>query len=295
MSQASDTIRRWREDPIAFVRECLKAEPDGWQADMLAAFPTHRRIGARASKGPGKTAVLSWMIWNFLVTRLHPKIACTSISGDNLSDGLWTELAKWQHNSPLLLSQFTWSKTRIVCKHHEETWWCSARNWSKGADSTQQADTLAGLHADNLMFVIDEVGSIPESVMVAAEAGLATGKDTKIVMAGNPTMTSGPLWRACTTDREQWHMTEITSDPDDPKRSSRVDVKWAKEQIERFGKENPWVLVNVFGRFRRRRSTPCSAPMTAPDRSSASARPAPTPTPPRSWASTWPASATTAR
>jgi len=44
-------------------------------------------------------------------------------------------------------------------------------------------------------------------------------------------------------------VTEITSDPDSPLRSPRVSVTWAKEQIEKYGRENPWVLVNVFGKF----------------------------------------------
>jgi hypothetical protein len=46
-----------------------------------------------------------------------------------------------------------------------------------------------------------------------------------------------------------WHLTEVTADPDDPKRTPRVSVAWAREQIEKWGRDNPWVLVNVFGRF----------------------------------------------
>ncbi len=44
-------------------------------------------------------------------------------------------------------------------------------------------------------------------------------------------------------------MTEITGDPDDPKRSPRVSIQWAREQIAKYGRENPWVMVNVFGKF----------------------------------------------
>jgi phage terminase large subunit len=28
----------------------------------------------KACKGPGKTAVLAWTMWNYLVTRPHPKV-----------------------------------------------------------------------------------------------------------------------------------------------------------------------------------------------------------------------------
>jgi phage terminase large subunit len=59
----------------------------------------------------------------------------------------------------------------------------------------------------------------------------------------------GPLYRAATTERRLWHVTEITSDPDNPKRTPRVSVQWAREQIEKYGPDNPWILINVFGRF----------------------------------------------
>lgn len=242
-------MRRWREDPIAFVRENFGVEPDPFQLEVLAAFPHKQRIAMKACKGPGKTAVESWLVWNFLATRPHPKIAITSITGDNLSDNMWPELAKWQNRSPFLKKAFEWTKTRIFSKDHPETWWASARTWSRNSDPGQQADTLAGLHADYLMFVLDESGGIPDSVMAAAEGGLSTGIETKIIQGGNPTHLEGPLYRACTTERHLWHVVTITGDPDDPLRSPRISIQWAREQIEKYGKDNPWVLVNVFGQF----------------------------------------------
>lgn len=234
---------------MAFVRECFGAEPDAWQLDVLRAFPKNQRVAMKACKGPGKSCVMAWLAWNFLLTRPHPKVAACSISGDNLSDGLWTEMAKWQNASPLLKQTFTWQKTRIFANDHPETWWMSARQWAKSADKGRQADTLAGLHADYIMFVLDEVGGIPDSVAATAEAALATGKETKLLMAGNPTHTEGPLYRACNQEAHLWHVTEISADPDDPKRTPRVSVQWARQQIEKYGRDNPWVLVNVFGRF----------------------------------------------
>lgn len=250
---AFGNVRRWRQNPVAFVREQFCVEPDAWQADVLDAFVKQQRIAMKACKGPGKTAVLAWLGWNFLATRRHPKVAATSITADNLADGLWTEMAKWQSRSPFLKQSFEWQKTRIVAKQHSETWWMSARTWPRSADANTQADTLAGLHADNLLFLVDEAGGIPDAVLAAAEAGLANagieGREAHLVIAGNPTHLEGPLYRACTIERHLWHVTEITSDPDDPKRSPRVSVEWARQQIQKYGRDNPWVLVNVFGRF----------------------------------------------
>lgn len=249
MTPDQEIIRSWRDNPVKFVRECFGVEPDEWQKEVLMAFATKNRIAMKACKGPGKTTVLAWCSWNFLVTRPHPNIAATSISRDNLSDGLWKEMAKWQLKSKFLQQEFIWTKTRIVARARPATWWMSARTWSKSADNTQQADTLSGLHADYMLFVLDEVGGFPDSVMATAEAGLASGIETKIIMAGNPTHLDGPLYRACTNERHLWHLVEITSDPDDPKRTPRVSIEWARQQIEKYGRNNPWVLVNVFGKF----------------------------------------------
>lgn len=216
----------------------------------------HQRIAMQACKGPGKTALLAILIWHFLATRLHPKVAATSITADNLSDGLWTELAKWQQRSEFLKAAFTWTKTRIEARDHPETWWASARTWSRAADAEQQGNTLAGLHADHILFVIDEAGGIPIAILNAAEAALASGIECRILMAGNPIDIDGALGRACLRDRHLWKVVEITGDPDNPKRSPRISVDWARQQIASYGADNPWVLANVFGKF------PPSSPLT---------------------------------
>ena len=248
-------ILKWRRDPVLFAQDVFKIELDEWQKDGLMSICNNKRTAFKASKGVGKTALLAIACWWFITTRYDAKIVATSISGDNLRDGLWSELAKWQAKSEMLTQYFTWTNTRVTHNEKPETWFMSARQWSKSASSDQQANTLAGLHADNIMFVLDESGGIPSSVMAAAEAALANdhsnefGKSAKIVQAGNPTHLSGPLYEASTRDRKMWSVIEISSDPDSPKRSSRVSVEWSRQQIEKYGRDNPWVLVNVFGEF----------------------------------------------
>lgn len=242
-------LAEWRRKPKKFVRDIFKVKPDDWQDEVLEVFPSKNRIAMKACKGPGKTAVLAWLIWNFLLTRYQSKVAVTSMDADNLADNLWPELAKWRSKSPLLTHLFEWTKTRIFMKEHPEIWFASAQTWAKTADPQSQGQALAGFHADYVLFVLDESGDIPEAVMASAEAGLSTGTEMKIVQAGNPTHLEGPLYRACVEERHLWHVVEITGDPDDPRRSPRISEQWAREQIEKYGRDNPWVLVNVFGQF----------------------------------------------
>src|SRR5947208_314137 len=223
-----DLLRAWKLDPRRFVREVFGVVPDGWQDEVLAAFPRNQRLAMKACKGPGKTAVLAWLAWNFLATRPGAKMAATSITGENLADNLWAEMAKWQARDRFLRSGFEWTKSRIFAREAPETWFMSARSFARTADRSMQGDTLAGLHADCVMFILDEAGGIPDAVMASAEAALSSCKEGHIVQAGNPTHLEGPLWRACTSERRLWYVAEITGDPDDPRRSTRVRPEWAR-------------------------------------------------------------------
>src|SRR5260370_23287800 len=96
MSEFDPDFHRWKKNPRSFVRQVLRATPDPWQDEVLAAFPDHKRLAMKACKGPGKTAVEAWLAWNFLATRSEPKIAATSITAHNLPDNLWAGMAKGQ-------------------------------------------------------------------------------------------------------------------------------------------------------------------------------------------------------
>jgi phage terminase large subunit len=241
--------KKWLKDPVQFVVDNFCVEPESWQRDFLYAYIENQRVSMQASKGVGKTCALSWAAWHFMATRPYPKMAATSISGDNLRDGFWFEMGKWQGKSPYLSEAFKITAEKIFLKEAPTQWSLSARQWSKTSDMTQQAHTLSGLHDDYLMFIIDEAGGIPDAVMATAEAGLAGGIETKIIIAGNPTHLEGPLYRAATKERHLWKVFTVNGDPDNPLRSKRVPEKWAREQIEKYGKDNDWVQVNVFGNF----------------------------------------------
>jgi hypothetical protein len=250
----NDTLLRWRKDARVMVREAFGATPDKWQARALelVSNPATQRLAFKACKGPGKTTVLAWIILWFLVCFEESKIGCTSITEANIDTNLWPELYKWLSRSAFIKANFNWTKSAITHRKNPN-WFAVKRTWPKSGDSQQQADALAGIHADNVMFVVDESGGVPQAVMVTAEAVLANelqpGCRAIVVQAGNPTHTSGPLHRACTTDRALWEVITITGDPDDPDRSERISLQWAKDQIASYGRDNPWVMVNVLGMF----------------------------------------------
>jgi len=260
-------IRGWREDRgiLRFVDEQFKASPDAWQEAALLAFasplPEHRRISLQACAGPGKTAVLAWCGCWFLGVQgerdNHPNGACVSISRDNLKDNLWKEFAKWLAISPYMRSQFTWTANRIFSNDHPDTWFLSARAWPKSANADEQGKTLSGLHSKYVLAEIDESGAVPTTVLRAAEQALAqaAGGFGKLLQSGNPISLEGMLHAAANELRHQWHVIRITGDPDDPQawvhapRVGPEPLAWAKQQIDTYGRENPWVKSYILGQF----------------------------------------------
>lgn len=256
--QASQKLRAWREYPAQFVHENFGVEPDAWQIDALNAlgggYNPRRRLGMKACTGPGKSAVLSWAGWHrlacFAAKGEHPKGAALSITRDNLKDNLWSELSKWQKRSAFLTQEFTWTKEQIYANDHPETWFLSARSFAKDADAESIGRALSGLHSQFPFILLDEIGDMPTAVGKAAEQ-IFTGSptDAAIIAAGNPTSTNGLLYQVCTQLRGQWTVITITADPDDPKRTPRVDIELAREQIRINGRDNPWVMATILGLF----------------------------------------------
>ena len=251
-AQARRVLQRWRDDPVQMVADNWpRVELDHFQVQLLRAFPTQPRIAMKSAKGPGKTMGLAMCGLNFIATRDgEVKIGATSITGDNLDMNLWPEFHKWIAASEFFRTLLTWSRTAIRDRRRPEQRFIERRTWPKRGNYQEQADALAGLHGEHVMWLIDEVGGIPMAVVVTAEAIFATqGQDAKMVIAGNPTDPSGPLYRATVTDREHWFVIIITGDPDNPKRSRRIDEAYARREIRKWGRDNPWVKVNVLGEF----------------------------------------------
>lgn len=251
-------LKLWRENPIRFVKDNFKTEPDKWQIKALNAFAFGEghntfRVSLQACAGPGKSAVLAWVGWYFLSTQghkgNHPKGAAVSVTWDNLKDNLWAELSKWQQLSPFLSDTFTWTKERIFAKDHPETWFLSARSWSKSSNADEQGRVLSGIHSDYVLFLIDESGEIPVSVLKAAEQALSNCKFGRIIQAGNPTSQEGMLYAAQKELAHLWHVIRITGDPEDEDRSPRIGLDWAVEQIKTYGRNDPWVMAYILGRF----------------------------------------------
>jgi len=175
--QPHQVMKLWRHKPLIFFRDVLDFTPLAWQEECTHLYMENDRLAMVASKGVGKTRYLASVTWHFFITQNLPKIAVLSITKDHLMANLWAELLKARAESKLLVASSNEGFSKITLKGHEGYSFIDARSFPKSADEKQQASALAGLHADNVMFAIDEAGSIPDGVIQTADAALSTGSE----------------------------------------------------------------------------------------------------------------------
>jgi phage terminase large subunit len=227
-----------KDSPLTFVTDVLGAKPEPWQAEALEAVGRHDRVSIRSGHGIGKTTFESWLILWFLLTRQNCKIPVAANSQDQLRDTIWPEIAKWHRRLPdALKAMIDVQAERVVVVQDPEGAFAVRRTASK-----DNPEALQGFHAEHLLFLIDEASGIPDIVFEVGMGALST-HGAKVVMAGNPTRTSGFFYDTHHSLRDRWQTMHV----------SCLDVPRAQGHIEdikaKYGdNSNAW-RVRVLGEF----------------------------------------------
>jgi len=235
-------LEGWKRSPLLFVTECLQATPSNQQADALVKFRDTRRMSIRSGHGTGKDTFASWIILWFSSTRTFPKVACTAPTARQLDDVLWSELSKWIRQS-LLKDEFVIQKAKIFHKDHPKEWWIRAISPNVRGSKEEQAETLAGLHGDHFLTVVDEASGVPDPVYIPLE-GIMTQEDNRILLIGNPTKSTGyfhesqyhPVMRNKWT-RLHW----------DCRNSDRVAKSYIDYMAQKYGEDSNVFRIRVIG------------------------------------------------
>jgi len=148
-------LQEWKNSPLLFVTECIGAVPSDQQADALVKIKDAKRLSIRSGHGTGKDAFAAWVALWFEATRTFPKVICTAPTARQLSDILWSEISKWLRHS-LLSEEFVIQQAKIFHKDHPKEWWIRGISPNIKASKEEQAETLAGIHGDHVLVIVDE-------------------------------------------------------------------------------------------------------------------------------------------
>jgi phage terminase large subunit len=235
-------LYEWYKSPLLFVTECIDATPSEQQAEALRAFSSSKRMSIRSGHGTGKDAFASWMILWFMSTRPYAKVACTAPTARQLGDILWSELAKWLRRSKLE-SEFVIQKDKFYHKSSPKEWWTRAISPSVRATKEDQAETLAGLHGDHLLIIVDEASGVNDPVFIPLE-GAMTQEDNHVLLIGNPTKNTGYFHET------QFHpqiSRKWTKFHWDSRKSTNVSKEMVQYFTEKYGEDSNVFRIRVAG------------------------------------------------
>ena len=235
-----DFVSTYRDDPVAFVREILGAEPFDYQQALLVDIANgERKISVRSGHGTGKSTTFSWaMLW-FAMTRFPFKVVVTAPTSGQLFDALFAELKRWINELPEALRPILDVKNdRVSLLAAPSEGFISART-----SRAETPEALAGVHSANVMLVVDEASGVPEQVFEAA-AGSMSGHSAVTLLASNPTRSSGTFFETQTRLSGSWkchHWSCI--------KSPLVSRDFIDEMKLRYGEESNAYRIRVLGEF----------------------------------------------
>ena len=163
-------VKRFRNDPVAFVEQVLKQTPDAWQKEFLDAIASgERKISVRSGHGTGKSTASSWAMLHFLLTRYPVKVVVTAPTSAQLFDALFAELKRWINECPVAIKELLEVKSdRVSLKAAPSEGFISVR-----VSRPEQPEALQGIHSSNVLLVADEASGIPEQVFEAAAGSMS--------------------------------------------------------------------------------------------------------------------------
>lgn len=235
-------MRTLQADPVAFVRVILGAVPSPQQEQLLRAAAQHgAHVSVTSGHGTGKSTCLAWLILWHVSCFHNSKVGVTAPTAPQLQSVLWAEVFKWHKQMhPYFRSQVTVTADTVCVTGAERTQFAVARTARK-----ESPEALQGLHADHMLFVVDEASGVPDAIYEAAEGSLSTA-GARVVLASNPTRNSGYFHRTHHKDRAHWTCLRFSC-LDSP----HVDPAYPQQMADKYGLDSDLYRVRVEGKFPR--------------------------------------------
>lgn len=244
---------RYRNDPVGFVKEVLRATPSEYQERILNEIVKQRKVAVRGPHGLGKTCLASWVVLWLAVTRdavgVDWKGITTASAWRQLTDYLWPEIHKWS-------GKVDWEKIGREPFDAVELLKLGLRlkNGSATAAACTDPQKIEGAHADCLLYLYDEAKAIPAQTFDASEgafsgAGEDTGREAFALAISTPGAPAGRFFdiHARVEGLESWFPIHITLE--DAVAAGRVSAEWAEEKRRLWGEDSSIFRNRVLGEF----------------------------------------------
>lgn len=239
-NQMIELIERYKHDRLNFVSQVLGAKPEKWQAKALRALDNgEEKISIRSGHGVGKTAFLAWCMLHYLLHYYPCKIILTAPSSSQLDDAALPEMRTWAARLPKIYGdQIDAKSDKIYLKAAPFEAFVSART-----ARVENPEALQGIHADNVLIVVDEASGVPEPIYESAQGSLST-KGSIVLLTSNPTKRSGFFYDTQTKWSDDWFTMKVSCFD-----SGQVDPSFIDGMKRRYKENSSVYAVRVLGEF----------------------------------------------
>lgn len=222
-------LEKWQDE---FLRpENFFSTPDGQPTDD----PRHT---VRAGHGVGKGTLLAILALWFPLTHYDSKAVLTANSQDQLRDNNWPEIKKWAARMPeALRNRVQIDEERLYVKAAPEMMFVVRRTASKS-----NPEALQGIHAEFVLYLVDEASGIANIVFEVASGSLST-KGAMAILFSNPTRSSGFFFDTHHKLRHRWKTWRVNCE-DVPRARGHI-----QDVIDAYGKDSNKYRVRVLGEF----------------------------------------------
>lgn len=196
-SEQKEYARGVIQDPVLFASHVLGVDLWAREVEIVQTIKSHRRTAIKACHGVGKTFTLAVSALWWLARYPEGIVLTTSSTLRQVRTQLWFEIHRLVDHAKV---PFPKLKTTEL-KFRDDN------NFALGF-STDQAENFQGFHGKQVLIIADEAPGIEPGIFDAI-AGTMAGGRVHTVMAGNPTIPSGPFFDAFNRERGLWKCLSI--------------------------------------------------------------------------------------
>ncbi len=115
--------------------------------------------------------------------------------------------------------------------------------WFAAAVASSKPENIAGSHADNLLFVVDEASGVDDKIIETIN-GTLSGKNNKLLLLGNPTKAEGSFYESHTSARALYSCFTVNAEE-----SPRTNKENIEAMAQKYGRDSNVYRVRVLGEF----------------------------------------------
>jgi len=241
--------RKWQREELNQISAHIE---DNRRRIARGDDPEIYRSATASGRGPGKSALTSWLTEWMQDIHLGSTSIITANTEMQLKSRTWAELGKWQtlsinghwfERGALHRKPVGWFEELLTKQLKIDTgyYYAQAQLWSE-----ENPDAFAGVHNHNgIMLLFDEASGIPTPIWTVSE-----GFFTEPVMHrywfvfSNPRRNTGTFFECFHKNRRYWKTRNI-----DSRDVEGVDVKALQAIVDQYGEDSDEARVEVKGQF----------------------------------------------